>query len=173
MLSPVHQVGKRSYWIVPGTRDHLMELWHNMRSGDRKEVEASGRTGKKVLWRTFRNSIMCKTALIDGKVAAMWGLCAGLRDDVSLLSRLGVPWLLTTPIVESLPVTFVKVGRAEVAAMRALCPELESHVAAEYTQAIGMLKLMGFSVDKAEPIGKNGVMFCRFHLGRETKAQVI
>jgi hypothetical protein len=155
----------RAYTIQPTEIAHIYALAESLREQDRLEILNLGFGVKKALWRAYRNSIMCKTALVADKVAAIWGLGIGLRAGVSPLSDLGVPWLHTSAAIESVPFSFVRVAKAELAAMRKLRPRLESFVAADYAQAIKFLRILGFAVEKAEPVGLNGALYCRFHVG--------
>ena len=138
---------RHGYQIEPATVRHVYDLAANLRLADESEILGSGNGVKRSLWRAYRNSVLCKSAVIDGEVAAMWGLCLNMRPGLSLLSDLGVPWLHTTAAGERLPVSFVKVAKAELAAMKALRPRLENHVAASYAQAIKFLRLIGFTVE--------------------------
>jgi hypothetical protein len=49
--------------------------------------------------------------------------------------------------------------------MRANRRRLESFVAADYLQAVKLLRLLGFTVERPTPIGVNGSLFSRFHVG--------
>jgi hypothetical protein len=89
---------------------------------------------------------MCKTAFVGDDIAAMWGLCVAFGPGVSPLGDLGVPWLLTSAAIERVPVSFIKVARAELALMRANRRRLESYVAADYVQVVQLLRLLGFTV---------------------------
>ena len=153
------------YIIVPCQVSHVYELAGSMRQKDKDEIHNLGFTIKKALWRAYRNSIMCKAALVDAKVAAIWGLAIGLNPGVSPLSDLGTPWLHTSAAIEALPVSFVRVAKRELAAMLSLRPELESYVAANYAEAVKFLRVLGFTVDKPEPVGLHGAAYCRFHIG--------
>ncbi len=155
------------YAIIPCQIEHIYALARNMRDADRREIENLGFGIKKALYRAFRNSVMCKAALIHGEVAAVWGLAVSLpyRQDLSPLSDLGVPWLHTSPLIEDIPVAFVKVAKRELAAMRHLRPKLESFVAWDYKEAVKFLHILGFVIDKPEPLGLNGSLYCRFHMG--------
>lgn len=155
------------YVIVPCKVEHLYELAETMREADKAEIRALGFGIKKTLWRAFRNSILCKTALVDAKVAAIWGLAVGLRHDVSPLSDLATPWLHTSAAIEAIPVSFLKVAKQELAAMMSLRTRLESWVAADYVQAVKFLRVLGFTVDKAEPFGSSGARFSKFHVERD------
>jgi hypothetical protein len=153
--------------IVATTPAHLRAIEVAMREADRAEIEGCGVSVKKALWRGLRLSPLCRTALIDGAVAAVWGICAGGRNGVSLLGRTAVPWLHTTPAVERMPLAAVRVARSEIRAMQALWPRLENYVAADYAQAVKFLRLLGFTVEAPAPVGVAGALFCRFHLGCE------
>ena len=107
---------------------------------------------------------MCRAALLDAKVAAIWGLGVGLRVGVSPLSDLGVPWLHTSVAIEALPIAMFKIAKAEVAAMRCAIT-IESYVAADYTNAIKLIRMLGFTVEEPEPVGLGGAFYCRFHVG--------
>ena len=165
LAKPVAVAYPSRYQIVPAEVPHLRALEADMREADRSEIAGLGVTVRTALWKAYRNSPICRTAIIDGQVAAMWGVCVGLRGGISLLGREGVPWLHTTAAVEKLPVSFVKAGKAELAAMVALYPRLESFVAAEYVAAIRFLRILGFEIDPAMPVGAHGEMYHRFHLG--------
>jgi hypothetical protein len=153
--------------IVPAELPHLRAMEADMRDADRLEVTGLGVSVRKALWRAYRNSPVCKTAFVDGTVAAMWGVCVGMRGGVSLLGATGIPWLHTTAAVEKVPVSFARIGKAELAAMLALYPRLENFVAAEYVGAIRFLTLLGFTIDEAKAVGVDGARYHRFHLGCE------
>ena len=159
----------RRYRIVPAEVPHVYALADTLRPADRAEIEGLGVGIKKALWRAYRSSIMCRTALVTiggrEEVAAMWGLCLNYRDGVSLLSDMGVPWLHTSAAIEAIKVSFVREAKTEVAAMRAMRPMLENYVAADYDQAVRFIRLLGFTVDEPKPLGRNGGMYSRFHVG--------
>lgn len=156
---------ERPYEIVPAEVEHVYALAAILRPRDAAELAAGGHSAKKSLYRGFRNSILCRTAFVGDDIAAMWGVCVNFRAGASPLGDLGVPWLLTSAAVERVPVSFVKVARAELALMRANRRRLESFVAADYTQAVKLLRILGFTIEKPAPIGVNGAMFSRFHIG--------
>jgi hypothetical protein len=155
-----------NYIIIPARVEHVYELAANLRTLDLVEITSTGGNPKKSLWRGFRNSIICETALVDAKVAAMWGLAVGVAADVSPLSYIGRPWLLTSPAVEAVPVAFIKEGKKAVARMLVLKSSLENYVLARYVAAIRALKIMGFTVDDPQPLGFYGEPYCRFHIER-------
>jgi hypothetical protein len=144
--------------IVPAEPEHCALLAANMRHDDAEECRAIGLSRIRVLNRAFRGSIMCRTAFVDGDIAAMWGLGG------NLLSNVGHPWLLTTPAAERSPFLYVRVARQQLADMLALRPVLYDYVAAKYTRAIRLLKLLGFTVGDPVPIGRHQALFCKFEI---------
>lgn len=148
------------YEIVPATIAHVYELSANLRDGDRNEIEAAGLDPRHCLRDTFKSAIIRKTALVDGKVAAMFGLGGDLLSDT------GKPWLLTAPVIETIPVSFVREARKELAAMLAIRSHLQNWVAADYGRAIRFLEVLGFTVHEAAPFGSKSALFRMFEKGR-------
>lgn len=146
--------------VEPATIEHVYALAKNLRDADRAEVEAAGMTARAAIRRCFRSGVMCSTAFVDGEIACMWGLAGTMISDV------GHPFLLTTPAVERAPIALIKIGKNEVARMLRLRPVLFDYVAAEYSRAIGLLKLFGFTVHVPQPFGPTGAPFCKFELRR-------
>jgi hypothetical protein len=129
-----------------------------MRQDDAEEVRAFGESRIRAVNRAFRSGVMCRTAFVDGEIAAMWGLGG------NLLSNVGHPWLLTTAAAERSPFLYVRVARQQLADMLALRPVLYDYVAAKYTRAIRLLKLLGFTVGDPVPIGRRQALFCKFEI---------
>lgn len=145
--------------IVPATIAHVYALAATMRREDAAEATELCRQPKEFLRRSFRYSLVVKTALIDGEVAAMFGMTG------DLLLPHGSPWLVTTAAVERVPVAFVREGKQALAEMRGLKPVLENFVAASYTRAVRFVAVLGFEIDAPQPLGPKGALFHRFHLG--------
>lgn len=144
--------------IVPTTPSHIAALKMNLRAEDAAEILCFGASIQQALWRSYRNSLMRKTALIDGVVAACWGVCG------TFLGQVGQPWLLTSPEVKRVsPLFFARTYQKEVIGMREMFPCLENFVAAEYDAAIRLLDITGFSID--EPEKKGNGMYRRFWIG--------
>lgn len=130
-----------------------------MRAPDRMEITRLRFTnGVEALEYAFRHAIIRKTALVDDKIAAMWGVCG------APLSVIGQPYLLTTYEVEKAPLTFVKTFRKETQEMLTYFPVLENYVDATYTRAVKLLQLAGYTVEPAEPLFGSGAMFRKFFI---------
>ena len=144
--------------IIPAIPAHVAMLTPRLRDGDRAEVQAAGMAGKAV-WRSFRQSAFCKTAFVDGEIAAMWGLG-------SPMAPVAHPWLLTAPPIEKIKLTFLRVGRNEVAAMLRASPVLAGIVDDSYERAIRYLRALGFEVGRPFSWGPYGMPFREYRLER-------
>lgn len=140
--------------IVTSTLDHVKELSETMREADKNEVRKLGISHHKALFYSYKFSLMRKTALIDDKVVAMWGVF-GVPLGVT-----GQPYFLTSSLIETLPpIKFAKLYLNEVNQMKKLFPVLENYVDADYTGAVRMLKIAGFTL---EPVTLNGCKFYKY-----------
>lgn len=143
--------------IRSARKEDVASLRENLRDGDAAEIRNAGLTPA-VIWRLYRRSGYARTAMVDGDVAAMWGL-----DGIGLL---GHPWLLTAPPVERVKMSFLRVMRQEVQRMLAMCPTLTGMVDAEYRGAVRLLEIVGFDLSEPFPHGPYGMPFRRFTLER-------
>lgn len=135
-------------------------LAKRLRDDDRAEIAGLGLNPRETLRLSFRHAIMRKTAFVDGELAAMWGLGGAMISDE------GAPWLMTTPAVEKVRVSFVKIGKAQVAEMLRHRMFLCNIVQASYTRACRYLEVLGFVLDPAIATGPHNVPFRRFWMER-------
>lgn len=142
--------------IVDTNRYHLLALRGRLRAGDCLEIAATGASQARAIWRSYRASVVSRTGIVDGKVAAVWG-CAG-----PVLGGVGEPWLLTAPEVERVPLRFVRQGREELARMLSLYPVLQNYVAADYKQACRFLEVLGFTLGEPIACGPHMALFRQF-----------
>lgn len=147
------------YQIVEATAAHVRALSGRLRAEDALEITALGENPRAALWHSWRGSPYRRTVLVGDAPAAMWGV----HGD--LLGVAGVPWLLTAPEIEHIPVALVREGRREVAAMLRLYPRIENYVMASYARAVRFIGMLGFTV--GEPVSLHGVAFRPFRLERE------
>lgn len=140
---------------------HIRALAMNLRPNDELEFERLGVTGKQGLWRSYRNSIMRRTALVDNEVAAMWGVGG------EVLAETGQPWLATSPLVYKIsPLRFARIYKSQVVEMLNLFPRLANFVDASYTESVRLLELIGFTLGEPKPMGPHGAPFREFSMGR-------
>ena len=149
-----------TYEVVTTDRTHIAALGGNLRAADRSEVQAAGMTGQRALWRSWRAAYYSATALVDGEVAAIWGVGG------SPLGRIGRPWLLTSPAIEKARFAIVRVGRDEVGKMLGIYPEMRGFVDSRYAGALGLLRLLGFDLSEPVPFGPLRAPFCQYTIRR-------
>lgn len=143
--------------IVPTLPEHIRELRETIRDGDRAEIESFGFSCAKGLWRSYKNGMFNQTALIEGKVVAVWG-CGG-----SYLGETGQPWLMTSYEVYRIsPLRFARIYQREVYKMLEMFPYLVNFVAADYPEAIRLLRIVGFEIGAPEKVGKG--MYRKFEM---------
>jgi hypothetical protein len=138
----------------------VYRLARNLRDGDRLEVASLGLTPIAGLRKTFYSALDRRTALIDGAIAAMWGVSG------SAFGHTGYPWLMTAPVIETLPVSFVRQARREVGRMLATHRRLEGSVAAQYAMACRFLETLGFTLGDVQEIGPRKAKFRPFTMER-------
>jgi hypothetical protein len=138
----------------------VYQLARNLRDGDRLEVASLGVTPAVGLRKSFRNALLRRTALIDGEIAAMWGLGG------TAMGHTGWPWLMTAPVIETLPVSFLREARREAGRMLATHRVLRGWVAADYTMACRFLQVLGFTLGAVEPFGPLKAKFRQFTMER-------
>lgn len=132
-------------------------LANNLRAEDLSEITGLlAKHPREALRTSYRHAILRRTACIDGEVAAMWGLGGAMLSDQ------GTPWLMTSPLVERMPVTFLKVGKVQLDEMVRHRRFLSNYVLATYHRACRFLEVLGFILDPATPMGPQGLPFRRF-----------
>lgn len=147
--------------IIPTEPKHLRELGADLREEDKAEILAFGLSVEKALWRSYKGSLIKKTALVDGKVAACWGAYG------TFLSMEGQPWLLTSSAVYNVSaLKFARIYQKEVNEMLKLFDRLSNIVDVEYKSAIRLLEIVGFKLQEPEIVGTKGKLFIRFERGK-------
>ncbi len=101
-----------------------------------------GISPRRALWKSWKNSIFSKTAFINGRIAAIWGLSGDTFGDI------GYPWLILSPCADDYPFRVAFVFRKELNKMQEMYPELEDYVDARNEKAIRLLDIMGFDISR-------------------------
>ncbi len=153
-----------NYAIVEATHDHINDLILNMRQEDADECWASSHSSPgEAIGQAMTHSDKSYAGLTpDGQVMCIFGLA-----PLTLLSDIGVPWMLATP---QLDLHARKFARGSVKVMRwftSAYPRLVNYVDARNASAINWIKWLGFTVEKARPYGPDDVLFHRFHWEQE------
>ena len=121
---------------------HLRMMSEAMESASAETAVKMGLTPLKALWSSYRQSIICKSAFIDGKLAAIWGVSGSMFGDT------GRVWLVLTPETQQYPFRVAFRYRKEINKMLDMFPILEEYVPEGNEKSIRMLELMGFKVSK-------------------------
>ena len=146
--------------IVPSELRHVRELALSIREKDQDEARALGLAPHRGLHFAYTHATLRRTCLVDGSVAAMWGVCG------TPLGIAGQPYLITGTVVNQIsPVKFARIYIKEVESMRNLFPVLENYVHADYIGAVKMLQLAGFEL--SDKLIINGSDFYRFSMRSE------
>lgn len=147
--------------VVPSRIEDVYRVAKALRAEDRAEIAAHGDVeARRLLRYNFVNSIMRRTYFVDGEIAAMTGLGGGL------LSEVGQPYLVTTPVAARVPVSLIKYARANVLEMLQWRKSLTGEVLASYEKACRMLEMIGFTLSEPHAYGPKGVMFRTFSMRR-------
>jgi hypothetical protein len=131
----------------------MRAMANRMRQEDRAEIVGMGLRPRRVLHDLLVDSVLARVALVDGELAAVWGLQSMMAADV------GRPWLFTAPPIERVPVAFFREVRREVDGMLATRRRLETRVLASYEKSIRFFRLLGFRVSEPEPCGPLGTLY--------------
>lgn len=136
----------RQISLVPSTLRHVRELSQTIRDKDKAEILALGMTVKQGIYKSYKACIWSRTALLDDKVVAMFGVSG------SILGNIGYPYLLTSDEVYKMsPLQFTRLYIQQVKDMKELFSMLESHVDSDYPEALRLLQMSGFKfVDAVE-----------------------
>jgi hypothetical protein len=149
--------------IVYGTLEHAKILTKNIRPADAREIFAAAarRSAYECIVSLNKLGGDMFTGLIDGEVACMLGVYRPTHTSTK-----GIPWMLTTKLIDRHPKLFLKGCRDGMEIIKATWDysHLENYVDAEYDQAIRWLKWLGFTIHPAAPYGPFGLPFHRFEM---------
>ena len=130
-----------------------------MREADIAEVRACGHEPLAAARRSVAQSLLCWSAFVDGELACIIG-CA----PISIVSGIGSPWMLGTPVLDTQSRVLVRLTPRYIATMLKAFPHLVNHVHAENTPSVRWLKRLGFTLHEAAPFGALGEAFHRFEM---------
>lgn len=147
---------------APGAAD-IDELAANMRPADVVECQAAGVEDlRECIADGVRHSDPCWAALIDGKVAAVFGA----RPLGSLLNPVAAVWLLGTPVLTANRRAFARHAPRYIWQMLQAYPHLVNYVHADNEPAVRFLRHHKFTVHAPVPYGPHGALFHPFEMRR-------
>ena len=143
---------------VLATPEHVLELSPRMRAADREELLACGYPSvEEALYVAIEISNgFAFACYFDDQLAFLWGAAPEGTKGV------GVPWLLTSDLVEKFQFSFWAESKAVLPLILQKFPRLVNVVHAKHTASVRYLNRLGFIVEKAEPFGKKGEDFHKF-----------
>ena len=137
------------------------ELAINMCKRDCDECWAAGhRTPRQAITESLAATPDAKVGLYKGRIVCMYGIA-----EISILSNIGIPWLLGTDEIEDHSKYFLRQNRYYMNQIKKKYAFMFNFVDARNTVAIRWLKWLGFSVYGAKPFGPDDMPFHRFEMG--------
>lgn len=124
--------------IVVASIRHIRPMSKRLRMAACITLERFGEDPRRGLHRAFIASNYCRTALIDGKPVAMWGVCGALMSNVASV------WLVIAEDIVNLPLTIVREARAELAHVMENYHELTTTVLPDDAAAVRFALYLGF-----------------------------
>ena len=138
--------------------DHVDELAVTMRAADVRECWAANHYApmdalKHSLYHTNRPL----TGFYNGRVMCIWGV-----GKITYLSKEGIPWMLTSNLVNSQYREFLRQGPKLLDEIKKEAVILINMVDARNRRSIKWLKWLGFTIHDAVPYGPEGLPFHPF-----------
>ena len=147
-----------NYTIIDTTEEHVEELSHSMSPEDVAECWAAQHLSPREALRVsmmYTNSP--KTGLVNGRVMAIWGV-----GKVTVLSETGMPWMLTSILVEQHYRIFLRHSKSLLYIMKQEAIVFNNFVDARNVTAIKWLRWLGFTIHDPLPYGPDKMPFHRF-----------
>ncbi len=131
--------------IISSIPEHIKDLLEELKGLNEDDAYRFGADHEEVLLRAYNRSLYIKTALVNGKVIAVWGVLG------SYLGETGRPWSIMSPNTEKYPFKVRSFYSHELDKMLQLFPVLIDMVDVRHTKVLRMLKLMGFTFEEPAP----------------------
>lgn len=146
--------------IRPTRPEDVDALVDNLRASDLAECQAYGdRDIRGGIQSSVARSLLCWTGLADGEVGSIMG-CA----PISVVSGVGSPWMLGTPLLDKHSRILVRRTPEYIAQMLIAFPHLMNFVHARNKTSVRWLRALGFTLHDAVPYGARGELFHPFEL---------
>ncbi|MER1847225.1 hypothetical protein KC948_10275 [Proteus mirabilis] len=156
----VSNMKKHHVQIIPATHEHIVRLLPHVRQADVDEFYAmSMQTPEQVLRHGLSVSTKAYAGIINEEVVTIFGVASG-----SLLTGLGVPWLVGTDLLEQHQKTFLRRCKPILKQMLGQYPTLMNYVDERNHIAKAWLHWLGFQIEEAKPAGLLQLPFHRFTL---------
>jgi hypothetical protein len=148
--------------VIPATEGHAIRMAPWMRAEDEAEIMAShGHKPLEGLQASLKQSAVARTVMYQGEIAAIFGVA--MADG---LAGHGSVWLLSSELVEEVPLLFLRRSKKELRKLQAPWPILTNFVDARYKRAVRWVEWLGFEVGEPVPFGVAGLPFHPIRLRR-------
>lgn len=144
------------YRIAEAEFKDISRLCGTLRYDDWAEITCFGLSPFATIKHCFKTSYLRRSVFVEGEIAAMWGLSGVMLGDTSNV------WLLTSKMIEKIPVAFIKEGRKEIAEMLGLCSRLNGITTESYSKAHRFLQALGFTL--SEPFLLKGILVRKYFM---------
>jgi len=144
------------YEVVPASILHVRPLAKRMRAASAASVAGYGFNPREGLRRSFVNSHHCRTALVDGRPIAMWGLIG------PLLAGETFAWVVLTEEAAEIPFSVVREARRALATAAESYETVRAAIFPDDAGAIRFATFMGFVEDGRAPLGDSYVLSMRY-----------
>lgn len=168
MLSMSDRYGHRVEEVYDSKYDNSVSyIALHLRDEDFDELYAS--TGKSPHYDVLESWEMSTIRWIIfnefGQAVAVMGV-----RPITAFSEVGIPWLVGTDKINkdySMKRFFVKMTKLIAKEIMESFSILVNYVDARYAKAIKWIKVLGFTIEEAEPFGAKDMMFHKFHWERK------
>lgn len=144
--------------IVPALPVHVGIIAGQLTPEERERFKGYGRDARRVIRGFFRQSSYRRTALIDERPAAIWGITG------TLVAPTGILWLRLAAGARKSPRLVVEEGRLELGRMLEVRREIVAYVHEDDSVAQRFAEFFGFElsgpmrVDGIDAIARRGVL---------------
>ena len=134
--------------IVPASIRHVKPMGSKLRAAACITLQGFGMEPRRALHRAFLASHYCRTALVDGKPVAMWGVKGTMLGDSAIV------WLVLSNDVTRMPITIVRTAKAELAKVMESNNEVAITVLPDDEAAVRFAVHLGFHDREDEGLTK-------------------
>ena len=133
-----------NYQIVPASIRHVRPMCRQMRAAAVIATQAFDVDPRAALHRAFVASNYCRTALIDGKVAAMWGIVAPVLSDRATV------WLVLAESTGRFPLAIVREAHNELQKAMESYSYIAMTVVPDDEASVRFARFLGFQATDGE-----------------------
>lgn len=141
--------------VLASVLEDALYIADNLRPADAKEIEAMVGSDdyKESLIEGFYYSVQPMTLHVDGKPAAMFGVVPAQEGE-------GCVWLLGTPAIEEVPLSFLRKSKPHLAQLMEDYDFLFNYAHKENHLHLKWLKWLGFDI--SEPVESSDFVFISY-----------